>query len=292
MSIAFSLPALDRTFQLDVSGSILAQMPDAMTDVSATAFYNFKTNVAKSVFKYQSDSFDVNNLDASDTRYYVFMDSWPTDASLNPANALMSDSPILPEDGNIVKNRLFLKHDYTRYLAFRLFNTPYGVDLFNNETEIHQDICSKGRTAKDNIMTLLRNVSTKAETGSTIVVGNTDLSSNRYTTNDSSLNTNICRELIRQIGYSAPGRFYDVSSNGYTMVSNSNYPYRTVPLFPGDSFNFKVTVKAATNQHLLTNRALAIEDRVYKIKLILSDTANTVPTDGTATNLLDYIPNV
>ena len=289
-SIDFSLPALNSSFQLDVSGAILREAPDTMTDVSATAIYNFKTSHMNNIFKYFSDSYDVNDItDGTDVRYYVFMDQWPVDASLNPAHAEMKSASghMLPTDGtNVVRNKNLVKHDFTRYLAYKLFNTVYGVDLFSNETALHEDISSKGRTAKNSIMTVLKNVSAKAATGSTIVVGQTDASDNRYSTNANTATSNICRELMRQIASVAPARFYDASYN-----DASGNPYRTVPLRAGDTINFKVFVKAADNQHTLTGRSAAFEERVYKIQLVLSDTANTTPVDGTATDLLDYVAN-
>ena len=62
-SIAFSLPGLNQNYTLDICGALLAAAPDAMTDVSAVATYNIKTSVLNNVFKYYSDSADVNNVE-------------------------------------------------------------------------------------------------------------------------------------------------------------------------------------------------------------------------------------
>lgn len=290
MSIAFSLPALNQNYTLDICGALLAAAPDAMTDVSAVATYNIKTSVLNNVFKYYSDSADVNNVDASDTRYYVFMTQWPTDASLNPSHALMNTTTetgyMMATNAEILANKNLVKHDFVRYLAYKLFNTVYGVDLFSNELELLNDISAKGRTAKNSILTALNNVSTSSTTGSQIAVGQTDASNNRFTLNDASGNTNICRELMRQIAANAPARFNDASFN-----DASGNPYRTVPIRDGDSLNFKLTISAAANQNSLTQRPSHIEPRTYKIRLIASSSSNTVPVDGTATDLLDYIGN-
>lgn len=291
-SIAFSLPGLNQNYTLDICGALLAAAPDAMTDVSAVATYNIKTSVLNNVFKYYSDSADVNNVDASDTRYYVFMTQWPTDASLNPSHALMNTTTetgyMMPTNAEILANKNLVKHDFVRYLAFRLFNTVYGVDLFSNELELLNDISSKGRTAKDSIMTALNDVSTTSTKASPAPIFplNADASNNKYTMNDASGNTNICRELMRQIAANAPARFHDASFN-----DASGNPYRTVPIRDGDSINFKLTISAAANQNTLTSRPNPIEPRTYKIRLIASSSSNTVPVDGTATDLLDYIGN-
>lgn len=292
-TIAFSLPALNQNYTLDICGSILASAPEAMTDISAVATYNIKRSVLRSVFKFHSDSADVNDSDVSDTKYYVFMNNWPVDASLNPAHAVMTTSPMLATGGDILANKNLVKHDFVRYLAYRLFNTVYGVDLFSNETALINDISSKGRAKKDDIFTALNNVSTT----STVTGANAltlDPSNNKYTTNAASGNTNICRELIRQIGANAPGRFhYGVSdASGVDLSGNNVDMYREVPIENGDSINFKLTITPNATQHSLTGVAGPLDARVYKIRLLVSDTANTTPIDGTATDLLDYIRNI
>ena len=290
MSIAFSLPALNQSYTLDICGSLLTAAPDAMTDVSAVATYHIKRSVLRSVFKFHSDSADVTDVSANDTRYYVFMTNWPVDASLNPAHAEMTSSPMLATGGDIVANKNLVKHDFVRYMAYKLFNTVYGVDLFANETELLNDISSKGRTAKDNIRTALDNVcTTSTVTGDGALT--TDASNNKFTTNAASTNTNICRELIRQIGNSQPSRFnYGVSDASGVDLSGNTF-YREVPIEAGDSINFKLTVTPHATQHNLTGRTTAFESRVYKIRLLVSDTVNTQPVDGTATDLTDYIAN-
>jgi len=102
-----------------------------------------------------------------------------------------------------------------------------------------------------------------------------DASGRRYTTNALTGNTNICRELMRQVASQAASRF------GATADSTA---VQSVPLVNDDTLNFKVTVAAAANQHDLTSRNDAIVPRVYKIKLILCADAgissNVVPGDS------------
>ena len=286
-NIHFTLPALNRTIAVDVSGAILQQAPEAMLDVSATAFFNFKVGYMHNIFRYYTDSIDITDIsNGEDVRYYVFMNNWPLDASLNPAHALMTPAGghILPTDATTPNNKNLVKHDFTRYLADKLFNTPHGVDLFSNEEAIHLDLSNKGRAIKSNIMSVLNAVST---TSGAIAVGQTDGSGNKYTTNADVSNSNICRELMRQIASVAPSRFYDAS---YNDASGNFNLYRPVPLRPGDSINFKVTIVPANNQHTLTGRT-GIDNRVYKISLVMADATNVVPVDGNSTDLLDYIRN-
>lgn len=274
MPYDFSLPALNQAYTLDLSGTLSTEAPTVL-DVSATAIYNIRLATLKNVFKYESDSFDVNDISASDVKYFVYMNSWPNDASLNPAHAYMKPSAgkLLEDSADILNNKNLVKHDFVRYLAQHLFNTPYGVDLFSNEDALLSDISTKGRDAKNSIMGALNSVNQANASAGT--------APHKYSTNDLSNNTNICRELMRQIASLAPSRFYDASGNS---------GIKSVPLEVGDTINFKLSISAAPNQQNLTSRG-AFDVRVYKISLVVSDSANVTPVDVTATDLLDYIPN-
>jgi hypothetical protein len=280
--INFTLPVLNRNFTLDICGGLAGEAPELMTDISAVAIYNLRLSDMRNVFKFQSDSFDVNDLSASDIKYYVYMNSWPVDASLNPAHASMTtggDTPlILPTDGvNVVANKNLVKHDFIRFLAKHLFNTPYGVDLFNNEEGLLADLSAKGRTAKDSIMGALHAVSAAS------AVGGTDGSGNKYSLNTQDTNANICRELMRQIAGMAPARFataHDISG------------VQSVPLVSGDTISFRVTIRAHPLQHNLTGRQ-PFNARVYKIQLNIKDAdfGNVTPVDVGGTDFADYVAN-
>lgn len=275
MPIDFSLPALNQAYTLDISGALSAEIATTF-DVSATAIYNIKLATLNNIFKYESDSFDVDDISNSDVKYYVYMNHWPNDASLNPAHAYTKPSggKLLEDSADIPSNKNLVKHDFVRYLAKHLFNTPYGVDLFSNEEALLTDIATKGRAAKVNIMKALTDVdNTRAAGGS---------SPNKYSTNDLSNNTNICRELMRQIAHYAPSRFYEATQD----ISG----IKIVPFALGDTINFKLSISAATNQQTLTSRG-AFDVRVYKIQLVVNNSTNVTPVDVSATDLLDYIPN-
>jgi len=274
--INFTLSGLNANLTMDLSGTLAGEAPAAL-DVSATAIYYVKTSDMLKVFKFQTDSFDVNDLSASDIKYYVFRDSsaWPTNLKINPAHAAMSDGAKLTTGVDASKN--LVKHDFVRYLAESLFNTVHGVDLFSNEDALLENIAEKGQGAREAIELALDNVNAvKASLGSA------DASGYYYTTNALTGNTNICRELMRQIANGAASRF------AATVASPL---HQSVPLVNGDTLNFKVTVAAATNQHDLTGRTGPFDERVYKIKLILcadGDISNNIVPVDSANYPLEY----
>ena len=258
-AVDFILEGLNADLSLDLSGALVGQ-DYADLDVSATAVYYVKTSDMRKVFKFQTDSFDVTDASADDIKYYVHRDStaWPTNLKLNPANAAMVlDGAEMLSSATDTKNKL--KHDFVRYLAFRLFNTIHGVDLFSNEEELLASVVRGGRAARLAIEAKIDNV---AATNNTI--SGPDASNNYYTTNAVDTSANICRVLMRQLIHTAPGRFETLS------IDNSLNPIPiSVPLEDGDNLNFKVTVAAASGQHTLVPGVDPIVPRSYGVKIIL-----------------------
>jgi hypothetical protein len=70
---------------------------------------------------------------------------------------------------------------------------------------------------------------------------------------------NLCREMFLQIADVTPERLQNIqqTSNRQPLLFQS-----------GDSINFKVTIHAAENQHLLTG-VNPIPSRTYQIKLYM-----------------------
>jgi len=267
--VNFVLTGLNQEFTLGVSGEIAAAAPPTL-DVSCEAIYNIKLSDMKNVFKFESDAFDVNNVDASDIKYYVYMNAWPADLSLNPANAhTLSTTPILAVSADVVAKRNFVKHDFVRYLALRLFNTAYGVDLFSNESELLSDLVTKGATAAGSIITALKAVDqASAANGS---------APHKYSTNALTGTSNFSRELLQQLANTQAGRarLYSAVQDASGVIS--------IPFVADDTISFKVNITAATNQHNLTQRPSAIETRTYRIKLVLkadNDAVQVVPDES------------
>jgi hypothetical protein len=273
--VNFTLTGLNQNFTIGVSGELAGDIPETL-DVSAVAVYNVRTSDMQAVFKFQSDSFDVNDVDASDLKYYVYMNAWPADGSLNPVHAGMSSGYILATAGDIVANRNLVKHDFVRYLAEKLFNTPHGVDLFSNEDALLSDLASKGAIAKAAIDASLNAVSHANATGG-------GSAGHKYSTNALTGPANFTRELMRQIATQEPARFAGIT--GTTDI-------QSVPLADNDTISFKVSISPADNQNQLTLRPNPIETRVYQIKLVLKSSSfgNTAPVEAGST--ADYIANL
>ena len=263
----------------------------------ATAVFYVKLSDMRAVFKFQSPDLDPSLNAAifdpsSNIRYYVFRRSWPTALKINPSHAMLDRAE---SDGGCVANDTYatdkslVKHDFIRYIALQLFNTVRGVDLFQNESDILENISYYGEVARVGIQSVLDTVSSI----SADITMNIDSSGNKYSKNKNDSITNISRELMRQIATSAPSRLTDSDVTAAASAGS----IQSVPLIENDTLNIKVTVEAAPNQHDLTN-VDAIPSRTYNIKLILKSAvidanANTAVTDSALfPNAYPYASNV
>ena len=280
--IDFTLVGLNQTFSLSTLATLDASSI-SLESTDATAVFYVRLSDMTNLFQYQTDSFDVNNVDASDIKYYVFRRSTPTEFRINPSHAMMNKTESAGMLGSgvqeITANKSLVKHDFIRYIALRLFNTYHGVDLFQNEQELHENLTYLGETVQHNVDNIIAGVSTTSASETMAY----DASGNKYLTNDVSGNTNLCRELMRQIAASEPSRFYNHGGNTAGL--------RNMPLQENDSINFKLTITAAAGQNVLTGVSV-IPSRSYMIKMVLKNTVNTSSNDtNTAVTDSEMYPN-
>ena len=278
--IDLALSGLDQTFTLSEYAALdTAAISPENTD--ATAVMYVRLSDMRELFQYHTDSNDINDISASDIKYYVFHRKFPNEIKINPSHAMMNKTESYGMYGNFqdfTQDKSLVKHDFVRYIALRLFNTFHGVDLFQNETDLHENITYLGETVQHNINLILSEISTTSSSGTMAI----DVSGNKYLTNYASGNTNLCRELMRQIAASNPSRLYD---------NNQNYSgIKPVPLLEDDSINFKVSITPAPGQNALTDVSV-IPPRTYMIKLVLKNTVNTVTNTNTKVTDSEMYPN-
>ena len=281
--IDFTLVGLNQTFSLSTLAALDASSI-AVDATDATAVFYIRLSDMTNLFQYQTDAFDVNNVDASDIKYYVFHRTMPAELHINPSHAMMNKTESAGMLGSGVQeigaDKSLVKHDFVRYIALRLFNTHYGVDLFQNEQELHENITYLGETIQHSIDTILSGISTTSASQDMAY----DATGNKYLTNDASGNTNLCRELMRQLAAAEPSRFYN---NGADTATSG---IRSVPLREDDSINFKLTITSAPDQNIVTG-VTVIPSRTYLIKMILKNTVNASTNANTFVTDSEMYPN-
>lgn len=261
MSVKFVLSTLESAVTMGTLGTMESSTIPAL-DVSAIAVFQVTVSEMKAVFKYQTDSFDftdTNEKETADIKYSIDESVFP---AFNPANAMMdaADSSGAIATADISSNKLLVAHDYVRYLAKKLFNTYHGVDLFNNEKALLDNlrlICGdaeEGQTWKD-VMDKLTAVGLNGTHDD--IQGTAGA---KYMTNYNTSSENICRVLFNQMVDSAITRFSD-------HVADST-EFQPLPFEANDSISFKLTISPAPEQELLTGVSV-IEPRSYEIRFLI-----------------------
>jgi uncharacterized protein YjbI with pentapeptide repeats len=271
--INFTLSGLNQTILMTTSGLLDGAAIELEATDAAAVFY-VKTSDMTDLFKFQTDSQSSNNDAESDIKYYVFNRKWPAALKINPAHAMLNkteSSGMLGTTDIFSENKMLAKHDFLRYLSLRLFNTIHGVDLFSNESDLLENTTYWGENVRANISNILTGISTTSSDASMSY----DASGNKYLTDTVTADTNICRELLRQLTAGAASRF--------GSIVNGTSP-QSIPLIENDSINFKVTFQSAPSQNVLTD-VEAIPSRSYMVKLVLKDSisggnSNTVVADS------------
>lgn len=277
--VNFVLDALDSSLNMGVSGELLSEEAPTL-DVSATAVYYVDLSNLRQVFQFQTDSSDVDFVeDATDVKYFVKMGNWDPSAVINPAHAMMdkerSDAPIA---SGFDPDRSLVKHDFVRYLAQQLFNTHKGVDLFDNENALKDDLAEKGHDA------WLNDISGALWYTSQTGTDNEDtLNGEGFLTNDASGNQNLTRQLLLQMTYADVDRLVRTDTSGTLNINDTIEP-QPIPFHVDDTISFKFTIHPAENQHELTDTD-EFGPRSYEIKLVVKESVdgdNTQPNDNKA----------
>jgi len=235
----------------------------AEVDVSASSF--------RDVFQFSIDNIvglTDPNTNITDLRFYVVNPS-SLPVIIGTAPCTVTEYPISSIDARdgtqLGPDQLSIPQDYLRHLAEEIFGTPQGVDLFYNETALVADICNNvhGSWYGPNLQLLL-SISTNTNDFNASDIQGT--AGNFYYDNSGShMQPNIGKVIFDQLLTNQPGRFIAQDDDEHIDDTGAR---QSIPLIPGDSIQFIVTVKAHATQKSLETGA-AIADRAYRIKFNL-----------------------
>lgn len=263
-SIDFVIDHFSSSYTMKVRGEVDDPIT-GLADASCVAVFYIPQNTIQDIFKFQSDSYDFTDENSTDIRYFIYMNRWPAGLVISPVNAMvdLASSPML----NVgIPNKMLVKHDYIRYLAKELFNTPNGVDLFNNEVELLGALNTIGMNAWQNDISgsLWRYATT-----SSYPVGNInsgfiidESSGLKCTTGDLEIDVNFGFKIFNQILMTHPHRV--------NFSNLDQYGQGPIPILAGDTISFRFQVNPHAGQHLLTG-VPSFGGRSYVIKLIIDN---------------------
>jgi len=214
---------------------------------NATADVDITLDTFRTLFQYQTDSVDINDVVANDVKFRVIY----TDASSAPLGMDIDlESEVVENAIDGTAGNKNITYDYTRYLALKLFNTHLGVDLFNNEADLRSGLNTSFKTKFNELLLALA------------ARGSTDQSDNSAGGTHYDI-TSPSRIIFNQLIANKPARFQDISSNESEVVDGQHWYY--MPGEVGDKFFFLINVAAAENQHNLTGVSTPIPIRSYLI---------------------------
>ena len=282
--IQMSLLAFDKLVRLGVCGEVSsAPYNPAFEKWDAVAKCDIPVDIISNMFFFQTDHFDVNDLNPEDMRFYVDASQIPT--TLNLASAVVGNGAVISVDAlnqPLSSSDMVIGKDYVKHLANILFNTPFGVDLFINETELVNSVNAGlvsiwNSCANDllNVSTAGTNPALQGSSGHKYLLANSQAEDDNKTSK-----YNICRELYRMLISRAPCRFTDLpfiqvsEAQRVALDPDANNLYN-LPLVIGDQILMRVVFKPCADQSSFQNStedALVREDtRAYIIVLNLVD---------------------
>jgi hypothetical protein len=277
--VNITLVGFETTVTLDLSGQLYTADSGEL-DVSCNALLEVSLDEMKNVFKYQTDAENILQADQEQIRYYVDAGKWGTEIATgnNPANAQLVETPVDPLQNPIATggnkqasypdNKMYVCHDFIRFLAQKLFNTHEGVDLFVNQKElllnirdnVHNASWSWTSSPDSAIKQALEAVDMTSPTDPQSALLNQDGANKYFTTSeDSDSSGNICRVIAEQLMLEAASRFQSIAPSD---------AMQSLPFEEDDTLDFKIIIKPAAGQHELTS-VDPIEGRSYKISLVM-----------------------
>jgi hypothetical protein len=206
----------------------------------ATADVDISTTLMQSLFQFQTDSTDINDISVNDIKYkVVYTSASPIlplgidiDVSSNVSFGAISNT------GGLNQN---VTYDYLRHLAFKLFGTHLGVDLFNNEEAVRSALNLSFKTALDTMLS-------------------TDNGVERHSGEDTYM-----RASLLQIIKFAPERLADITTYEVGVDGTSGETWYKTPFLAGDKIYFNLTVNPHADQDTATTGA-TVTPRVYLIR--------------------------
>jgi hypothetical protein len=272
-ALQMSLVSLDKIVRIDQLGITSSSIYNpCFITWDAVAQCDVPLETIRSMFVFQTDDA------ATDVRFYIDSANIPNAAAIGLPTAVVGNGKVSSVNaaGTALSNSdLVIGKDYIRHLANRLFNTPFGVDLFINE----EDLVTSVNNALNKVWTScaqdLQDISNTGQNENLQGVGNYKYLS----ATDCCCTCNFGSELFEMLISRDPSRFTDLTSIAVDSVQASRLDpdarnlYK-LPLKVGDQILIRVGLKPHPNQDSFQDsvKDLEIRDnlRVYIMVLNLA----------------------
>jgi len=249
----FYLSELDIT--VDASLAEMAGFEPASFTGDATAEFDLPVDFLRELFQYHTDASDVNDIVNTDTLYKLNYAPTSTQITENfITNTIVTANK---QDTNAVAQDL--ARDYVRYLAFKLFRTVMGADLFDNESELRNNLHSSCRNALHTKLVGIAGYGPLDAEGISINPANVSLGAS----------PNPAYKLLQEIIHYVPERLNDAAISFVNVSGTGEEQWYKMPLVAGDAICFLLHVDADADQLSIINfpSGVTIPQYTYLIKM-------------------------
>jgi len=240
----FYLSELDIT--VDASLAKMAGFEPGSFEGDATAEFDLPVDFLRELFQYHTDASDVDDFIPTDTLYKLAYGPEYTQITSN----FIEKTIVTAGNQDSLAGAQDLARDYVRYLALKLFRHTAGVDLFDNETELRNNLHSSCRTA---LHTKLVGIAG---------YGPLDADGKGPGT-EGVVSPNPAYKLLQEIIHLAPQRLNE-SAISFVLASDSpttgNNKWYQMPLVAGDAICFLLHVDAHDDQLTVINSPQDVAD--------------------------------
>lgn len=266
-ALQMSLLALNKVVDIGTAGLISSAYNPTFDKWDAVAKCDVPVNSFKEMFVIQSDGIDIDDVSNNDIRFYVDNTKIPTITNVPLGTAVVNNGAMTLVNAlgqTITGLDQVIAKDYVRHLANLLFNTPYGADLFINESDLVSSVNTGLGQIWTSCVTDLTDISIvgthaklQGNTGHKYLLRG---SAEDDTTYDNTYN--ICRELFRMLLSRAPARFTDpatdlsgnrVPSAQAALIDPNADNLSYLPLLAGDQILMRAVLKPAATQDSFQN---------------------------------------
>ena len=200
--------------------------------------------------------------------YHVFSSRWPRNLNLAQARVVENAVVHRTQHGSCFPNaEMTLAHDYLRHVAKHVFNTPYGVQLFQNQRSVLGEIERICRSAN-----VFKHVLDAIDSRTGAYYDDLPAPQPRFLTPRDQSSMNVGLALMRQILALQPNRLLEMPDKHCSSEGGDDDEVsHPIPLRPNDSLALTITLHAAKGQNdiFLCRRVDPIPPRTYCVRLIL-----------------------
>lgn len=261
-TVDITLDALNQNIFMNALAVVdILEQQSITADAKAKLYVS--TSQFRELFQFQTDASDIDTIqNNSDIQFKTDSSVLDNSSNLNPFASKVIEG--FTGSNGYASNKLCVRHDFIRKVAKDVFGTEKAVDIFENETEMLDNLTTLGNNINTNLVSLIDNANGMLESQDT--------------------SDNLVKKLFDQILGVAPERF-DSSNTDVSNVLQDTNEYQGIPFNDGDTIRYKLVVNPYdTNNGSIISGLPGPTVKTYEIIMELRDNVNNGSYDNEIPN--------